>query len=202
MQDDALPIEAMYERLDYYLHNYGSERSIMSVSELDGFVTAIGCSKDLLAPNDWFPAIWGTSEDQPAWGDKEEEDEFYGLVMLLHLEAVDGLINGNLNTIYLEHDDQAGHVTVIVEDWCVGFMRGARLTGLNQAGDREFRDDVLASVRLFGTPAGWKKLEAMSDAELTFWQESLESSVVRLAQFNHPEIQIDSGTDGSSPTLH
>lgn len=202
MQDDSLPVEAMYERLDYYLQNFGSERSIMSVSELDGFVTAIGCSKDLLAPSDWFPAIWGLDEDQPKWDEKDQEDEFYGLVMLLHLEAVDGLINGHLNPVYLEHDDQNGHITVIVDDWCAGFMRGARLTGLNQSGDRDFRDDVLASVRLFGTPAGWKKIDAMSDAEVTFWQENLEPSIMRLAQFNHPEIQISSDVDGKTPIVH
>lgn len=202
MQDDSLPVEAMYERLDYYLQNYGSERSIMTVSELDGFVTAVGCSKDLLSPNEWLPAIWGVQEDQPKWNEQDEEDEFYGLVMLLHLEAVDGLINGTLSPVYLEHDDQKGHITVIIEDWCAGFMRGARLTGLNQSGERAFLDEVLASVRLFGTPTGWEKLDAMSDAEVTFWRESLEPSVIRLAQHNHPEIQISQDNDGTIPILH
>ncbi|MCO4784885.1 UPF0149 family protein [Marinomonas atlantica] len=202
MQDDSLPVEAMYERLDYYLQNYGSERAIITVSELDGFVTAIGCSKDLLAPADWFPAIWGSQEDQPKWNEQDEEDEFYGLVMLLHLEAIDGLFNSTLSPVYLEHDDQQGHVTVIIDDWCAGFMRGARLTGINHSGDRDFLDDVLASVRLFGTPGGWEKLNAMSDAEVTFWRESLEPSIMRLAQHNHPEIQISQVSDGSSRILH
>ncbi|WP_425642717.1 UPF0149 family protein [Marinomonas gallaica] len=202
MQDDSLPVEAMYERLDYYLQNYGSERAIVTVSELDGFVTAIGCSKDLLAPADWFPAIWGTQEDQPKWNEQDEEDEFYGLVMLLHLEAIDGLFNNTLSPVYLEHDDQQGHVTVIIDDWCAGFIRGARLTGINQSGERDFLDDVLASVRLFGTPRGWEKLNAMSDAEVTFWRESLEPSIMRLAQHNHPEIQIAQAGDGSSRIVH
>lgn len=201
MQDDSLPIEAMYQRLDELLQQYGSDRSILSVSELDGFVTAIGCSKDVHAPSDWFPAIWGVAEDQPKWSSLEEEDEFHGLVMLLHLEAVDALISGELNPVYLEHDDH-GRITIIIEDWCAGFMRGARLTGLNHNGERSFLDDVLASVRLFGTPAGWEKLDAMSDAEMTFWQESLEPSILRLAQHNHPEIQIYSDNDGAGPILH
>lgn len=201
MQNDALPIEAMYERLDYHLQKHATERSIISVSELDGFVSAIGCSKDVLAPSDWLPAIWGAPEDQPKWPHPDEEDEFYGLVMLLHLEAVDGLINGNLNPVYLEHEDPKGQVTIIVEDWCAGFMRGARLTGLAHSGPREFIDEVMASVRLFGTPAGWQKIDAMSDAEVHFWRESLEPSIVRLAQHNHPEIQIDSSGD-ATPILH
>ncbi|MBM6551168.1 UPF0149 family protein [Marinomonas ostreistagni] len=201
MQDEALPVEAMYERLDYYLQNYGSERSIMTVSELDGFVTAIGCSKDVLSPDDWFPAIWGVKEDQPNWPVKDEEDEFYGLVMLLHLEAVDGLINGNLNPLYLEHDDDKGHVTVIVEDWCAGFLRGARLTGLSRCAEREFIDEVMAGVRLFGSPRGWEKLDAMSDAERQFWRETLEPSVTRLAQYNHPEIQTNDDPS-AAPVLH
>ncbi|RDL43789.1 YecA family protein [Marinomonas piezotolerans] len=201
MQNEGLPVEAMFDRLDYYLENYATDRSIMSVSELDGFVTAIGCSKDILTPSDWLPAIWGAAEDQPKWPVPDEEDEFYGLVMLLHLEAVDGLINGTISPVYLEHQDSEGKVSVIVEDWCAGFMRGARLTGLGQSGPREFIDEVLASVRLFGTPIGWEKVDAMSDGEVQFWRESLEPSIIRLAQHNHPEIQVTDGGD-APPILH
>jgi uncharacterized protein len=105
------------------------------------------------------------------------------------------LINGDLAPVYLEHKDKDGKVTLIIEDWCVGFMRGAKLVGLAQSPDREFMDDVMASVRLFGTPAGWEKIDAMSDAETRFWKENLEPSIMRLAQFHHPEIQI-LGNDG------
>jgi len=51
------------------------------VSELDGFLTALGCSIKELEPDLWLNAIWGADEDQPVWENTEQEDEFLSLVL-------------------------------------------------------------------------------------------------------------------------
>jgi len=195
--------EALYERLDHYLSTLGTDRSILCVSELDGFLTAIGCSEQELAPDFWLSAIWGADEDQPAWASSEEEDEFLSLVLIMYMETMNTIVHGDLYPVYLEQEVDGGESQIVVEEWCVGFMRGSRLIGLGlDETNRDFYDDVLASVRLFGTEAGWVKLEGMVDEEIQFWQDNIESSILRLAQFNHPEIQTISTEDEKSHTLH
>ncbi|MBJ7552804.1 UPF0149 family protein [Marinomonas spartinae] len=194
--------EELYERLDYYLSAYGCERSLLCVSELDGFLTAIGCSAQELAPDQWLTTIWGTEEDQPEWLTQEEEDEFLSLVLIMYMETMNALVHGEISPVYLEQEFD-GKFQLVVEEWCLGFVRGARLAGLGlDESNRDFYNEVLAPVRLFGTSTGWKKLENMVEEEVDFWRDTIEPSILRLAQFNHPEIQGAQQQNAKPHTLH
>ncbi|AWX99880.1 preprotein translocase [Marinomonas primoryensis] len=186
--DDIISEEVLYEKIDHYLLTFGTDRSLLCVSELDGFLTALGCSIKELEPDLWLNAIWGADEDQPVWENTEQEDEFLSLVLIMYMETMNSLLFGDFYPVYLEQEVD-GEYTILVEEWCVGFVRGAKLIGMGLDGDREFFDEVLAPVRLFGTEAGWGKLEGMIEAEVTFWRETLEPSVLRLVQHYHPEMQ-------------
>lgn len=186
--DDVISEEVLYEKIDHYLLTFGTDRSLMCVSELDGFLTALGCSVQELEPDVWLNAIWGADEDQPVWESTEQEDEFLSLVLIMYMETMNSLLFGDFYPVYLEQEVD-GEYSILVEEWCVGFIRGAKLIGLGIGGDREFFDEVLAPVRLFGTEAGWEKLESMVAAEVTFWRETLEPSILRLVKHYHPEMQ-------------
>ncbi|UTV98755.1 UPF0149 family protein [Marinomonas rhizomae] len=186
--DDVISEEVLYEKIDHYLLTFGTDRSLMCVSELDGFLTALGCSVQELEPDVWLNAIWGADEDQPVWDSTEQEDEFLSLVLIMYMETMNSLLFGDFYPVYLEQEVD-GEYSILVEEWCVGFVRGAKLIGLGIGGDREFFDEVLAPVRLFGTEAGWKKLEGMVQEEVSFWRDNLEPSILRLVQHYHPEIQ-------------
>jgi uncharacterized protein len=186
--DDIISEEVLYEKIDHYLLTFGTDRSLLCVSELDGFLTALGCSIKELEPDLWLNAIWGADEDQPVWENTEQEDEFLSLVLIMYMETMNSLLFGDFYPVYLEQEVD-GEYTILVEEWCVGFVRGAKLIGMGLGGDREFFDEVLAPVRLFGTEAGWSKLEGMVEAEVSFWRETLEPSVLRLVQHYHPEMQ-------------
>ncbi|ETI61467.1 UPF0149 family protein [Marinomonas profundimaris] len=188
IDDDVISEEVLYEKIDHYLLTFGTDRSLMCVSELDGFLTALGCSVKELEPDLWLNAIWGADEDQPVWENTEQEDEFLSLVLIMYMETMNSLLFGDFYPVYLEQEVD-GEYSILVEEWCVGFVRGAKLIGMGLGGDREFFDEVLAPVRLFGTEAGWDKLESMVDAEKTFWRETLEPSVLRLVKHYHPEMQ-------------
>jgi uncharacterized protein len=188
IDDDVISEEVLYEKIDHYLLTFGTDRSLMCVSELDGFLTALGCSVKELEPDLWLNAIWGADEDQPVWENTEQEDEFLSLVLIMYMETMNSLLFGDFYPVYLEQEVD-GEYSILVEEWCVGFVRGAKLIGMGLGGDREFFDEVLAPVRLFGTEAGWDKLESMIDAEKAFWRETLEPSVLRLVKHYHPEMQ-------------
>lgn len=198
--DEIISEEVLYEKLDHYLLTFGTDRSLMCVSELDGFLTALGCSIKELEPDLWLNAIWGADEDQPVWESTEQEDEFLSLVLIMYMETMNSLLFGDFYPVYLEQEVD-GEYSILVEEWCVGFVRGAKLIGMGDSDDREFFDEALGPVRLFGTEAGWQKLEMMTKEEVDFWRDNLESSVLRLAQYYHPEMSSENdGADGR--TLH
>ncbi|MDP5057478.1 MAG: UPF0149 family protein [Marinomonas hwangdonensis] len=198
--DEIISEEVLYERIDHYLLTFGTDRSLMCVSELDGFLTALGCSIKELEPDLWLNAIWGADEDQPVWESTEQEDEFLSLVLIMYMETMNSLLFGDFYPVYLEQEVD-GEYTILVEEWCVGFIRGAKLIGMGDSDDREFFDEALGPVRLFGTEAGWQKLEMMTKEEVDFWRDNLESSVLRLAQYYHPEMSSENN-ESDGRTLH
>ncbi|BFM50875.1 UPF0149 family protein [Marinomonas sp. THO17] len=187
--NEIISEEVLYERIDHYLLKFGTDRSLLCVSELDGFLTALGCSAKELEPDLWLNAIWGADEDQPVWESSEQEDEFLSLVLIMYMEAMNSLLFGEFSPVYLEQEFE-GESTLLVEEWCSGFIRGIKLLGVGIGGDRDFFDEALAPLRLFGTEAGLSKIEFMLTEEVDFWRDMIEPSVMRLIQHYHPDMQI------------
>lgn len=50
------------ERLDAFLMSDDEPENCMQISNLDGFLTGILCSPDLIMPSEWFPDIWTTPD--------------------------------------------------------------------------------------------------------------------------------------------
>jgi len=187
----------LYDRLDYFLANFGSDRSITCISELDGFFTSLACASNSFLPEVWLPAIWGAEEDQPSWSSVEEQDEYLHLVFVMYVETMDTIVSGQCQPVFMEYDNEDS-TELLVEEWCAGFMRGALLTGVSYGMEKEFVDEVLAPMRLFGTEAGWKKVEMMNKEEVEFWKDIIQPCVIRLAQSNHPEIKFTTESSENS----
>src|SRR5690606_9522138 len=84
--------------------------------DLDGFLTGILCSPDLIMPSEWFPVVWNEPEptftDEGMWAVQE--------ILLLYNEIVTGL-NADppeLDPLFWKRDDG----NLIATDWCEGFM--------------------------------------------------------------------------------
>ena len=63
------------ERLDDLLQQYGKDYGLLSVDELDGYLTAIVSGPHLIRPNEWYPEIWGGRGFEPDW--EKEADYIY-----------------------------------------------------------------------------------------------------------------------------
>lgn len=55
------------DALEETLLDYGNDDSVLGVSELDGFFTAIVSGPELIPPSRWLPALWGGADKQPEW---------------------------------------------------------------------------------------------------------------------------------------
>jgi uncharacterized protein len=104
--------------LDQYLSSEQSPENTMQLSDLDGFLTGVLCSPEVIMPSEWLPVALGQPElDAPP--------EIIEIVLDRYNEIVAGL---NDSPPYLEPvfwEAKEGHV--IAMDWCEGFMDALHL---------------------------------------------------------------------------
>ncbi|RKJ83725.1 YecA family protein [Aeromonas veronii] len=117
------------DELETLLEHYGSDHSIISMSMLDGFLTAIVSGPDLIAPGAWLPAIWGREQDQPQWQDHAEQKRFIDRVMRHYNDITTTLTYTPEDYFPLappfQHD---GEWVVLYHEWCLGYLRGIELS--------------------------------------------------------------------------
>jgi len=90
----------------------------MMLSDLDGFLTGIICSPDIIPPSQWLPiALGGQPFDVPA--------DIIDLIMRRHNDVVTALNRKppQLEPVFWKATE--GHV--IAMDWCEGFMDALHL---------------------------------------------------------------------------
>lgn len=104
--------------LDDYLSSDHSPEGTMCISDLDGFLTGVLCSPDLIKPSEWLPIVWRSNG--PLGVDVERHNWATKLILERYNE-----ISSNLNSepcfvepVFL----QAAEGHIIAMDWCEGFM--------------------------------------------------------------------------------
>ena len=100
---------------------------IFSLSELDGFLTAIVSGPETLVPSRWLPEIF--SGDMPEWETREQAERFMSLVFRQ--------MNGISATLMEEPDSFEPLLSVLVNKdgeeeetptlWCMGYMRAVEI---------------------------------------------------------------------------
>jgi uncharacterized protein len=51
-----------FARLYQYLESEDAPETCMSLSEIDGFLTGLLCSPEVIMPSEWLPVIWGAGK--------------------------------------------------------------------------------------------------------------------------------------------
>lgn len=151
--------------LDYYLDHYATEDSILSCSELDGYVHAIACAPNVLEPEFWLPLIWGEKCVEPKWEQQYEGKEFPDLVFSVYSHALENLQAGAAEPLFYEPEEQ-GKSYDVANEWCAGFLRGGALWDEIDEKDVELVQAPIDAVKLFATEEGFEVLDALSEAEV------------------------------------
>lgn len=114
--------------LNHILLQYGNDNSVLDVSELDGFLTAIVSGPHAIMPSQWFPALWGGAGNEPQWQDQTQMHRFVSLVMQHMNNIVDMLMFAPAEYEALFNQNmQSKEEILIVEEWCFGYIRGVLL---------------------------------------------------------------------------
>ncbi|HEY4368653.1 MAG TPA: UPF0149 family protein [Steroidobacteraceae bacterium] len=160
----------------------GGDEGIIDVSELDGFLTALVSSPNVIVPSRWLPAMWGAAE--PIWESADQFQEIFGLIVR-HQNSI---------AATLLHDPEAfepmfgereveGKIYLIVDEWCHGYMRGVALDAHGWSSSDPDIEELLRPIQLWGTEEGWRRIDAMSDADQAREQNAIPRSVRELHKY-------------------
>jgi uncharacterized protein len=140
-------------------------RGICDIVTLEGFLTAILIGPNMISPMLWLPGVWG--KGKPQFKDLKELNRFTALVMGLYNEIAGCFEQDPAGFEPSFYERPLNDKTVIiVDEWCEGFIKATRLDTEGWKPLKRERPDLLKPMELFGTRAGWRKLEAGGEAAM------------------------------------
>lgn len=140
------------------LMELGNNDSVLDVSELEGFLTALVCSPQAIPSERWQAEVWG---GQPYWPEPDVAIRFNELVtrQLEELRLSLSQAPEAFEPLLFEREIE-GELFTIAEEWCYGFMRGVNLAEWpSLSGSAQ---EALDAIALHGTEAGFERLEHFS----------------------------------------
>jgi len=180
MQDTHAPLDsdALDDILEYFFDKYAGDDSILSVTELDGFLAALACAPSLILPSRWMPAIWGGEDQMPDWEEKREINDYHQAVMQAYNLVNQEFLDGYFSPRMLDEKDQF----VAMDEWSEGFMRGVQLYDPLSAEDKAILDQHLDPITLFASEDRFKELLSLSFEQIQEKAAQIEPNVLALRQ--------------------
>jgi uncharacterized protein len=153
-----------FEALGDWLVRRG--KGIFDIVELEGFLTAIIIGPNTLSPLAWLPKVWG-GKQPTKFKDLDELNRFVALVMGFYnsIAVIFETAPGEFEPTFYESRVRDKKV-MIVDEWCVGFIKGMRMDSSGWKLLRREKPDLLRPIELFGTRAGWQECKANGAAEM------------------------------------
>lgn len=167
--------------LDDILEKYGNEQSIIDVSELDGYLTALLSSPRVLEPEQWLVAVWGSEAQVPAWNSRER-DRFMDLTFQ-HMADIDQRLTEypeQFEPLFGKQEFEGQEFTVI-DDWCYGYLRGVKLADWPALPDS--LQSAFELIALHGNEENSEKVTQLTPEQFTADIEALPAASLTLHRF-------------------
>lgn len=117
------------DELDDFLMSDDMSLETMMLPELDGYLTAIVSGPVTLKLSEWFPGIWGPSEqDKPAFKSKAQAQRIHELI-IRHMNSIIWSLQDNPDVYEPIFDFRIyeSQEYIDAEMWAFGYMRGVEL---------------------------------------------------------------------------
>jgi|SRR5690625_368787 len=173
---------------------------ISSLSELDGFLTAVVSGPRLILPSKWLPAIWGEN-GSPVWDSADEAGRFMELAMR-HMNSIANTLMTrpeDLEPVFLAAEYEAEGETrelLLANDWCYGYLKGVQL-GLWPALPRD-KEEWLMAITLLGHGDHGEVLSEMSVEDYDLLTKAVGVAACNLHQYwlerRAPEMDLPGGS--------
>lgn len=176
--DLSTPLEDFeYDELDGFLLTLESDLAVQNMSELDGFVTAIISSPEFIAPSEWLPVIWGGGEHDPGLESARDMERIVELVMRhLNSTAITLMEDPAAFEPYLMENLVQGKAYLVVDDWCIGYMKAVMLREEQWFETDADMADILSPIPLFTSDEGWDLLDRLADRHIEYLQNQVAPS--------------------------
>ncbi|WP_317205207.1 UPF0149 family protein [Janthinobacterium sp.] len=167
----------------------------MDVSMLEGFLTAIVISPDLVMPSQWLSWVWDKKEGLADLGQTSAADSqrILGLVMRHYNYMVEWLEKdpGSFDPIYT-----CGGAW-LATDWCAGFLLGTQMDAAGWAPLLAGKAEWFTPFTRLGTAEGQEQMERDDDADL--WMDKVPPAVILInAYWKVLRRKQNAGKDGAS----
>lgn len=156
--------DAEFDELDEFLMSDSLPEETMDIAMLDGFLTALAIGPNLIEPSRWLPEIWGGGKagDEVAWESSEQAARIMGMI-LRHWNFLLAQFQAEPEAYepVLYASEEGGKEISIIDEWCIGFVRGMNLDGeaWQPMMDDEEAEEFLWPIMLYGTETGWEEME-------------------------------------------
>ena len=113
------------QELENFLFGDNVPEECMTLSEIDGFLTALAAGPELVLPSEWLPVIW--QGEGPSFDSPQELERVLALILALNARTLDMLQKGEIAPMFNIEVDEDDNELMTPDGWCWGFMEGVAL---------------------------------------------------------------------------
>jgi len=117
--------DAEVEELENFLFSDKVPEECMTLSELDGFLTALAVGPVTVPPSEWLPVVW--QGDGPVFENPQELERVLALILALNARIIEGIKKDEIAPMFNIEPMDDGSELMTPDGWCWGFMQGMLL---------------------------------------------------------------------------
>lgn len=184
---------------------YGSEASLLNVSELHGFLTALVLCPEEVDPPEWLGVLWGEQEAQPEWETKDEFERWYAIIGQIKDVIYEQICQGPeyFNPLFAELCGDADKAGLDDSDsisiyWRIGF---ARCTALRPGLWAQVPEPFYDQLRLICEPVSEDCLKDLKDSDIDerFSRDGWEIILAVFSLYNYWAMITQMPDDDDTP---
>lgn len=149
----------------------------MSMSEIDGLLTAVVIGPVFPPPSQWMPLVWG-DEGGPEYSSQAQAERITGLLMR-HMNSLSRQLQEDpdeFEPMLLVDLDEDRKRIVIADHWCLGFMAGV---SLNEDAWQEVEATLLPFI-MFASEPGDAEIDEELETNREYWITQLGFAVAAI----------------------